>query len=68
MYEGYSEIIETITIMSKGVDIIQSNLHSHQALHIWGLGLNYLTASFNGYDPVDLRLIPPTTSGHVPLR
>ena len=60
LYEGRSEIIETITILSKGLNVIQNNLHSHQNLHIWGLGLNYLTASFNGYNPVSfLRLIPP---------
>ena len=59
-YESRSEIIETITILSKGLNVIQNNLRSHQMLHIWGLGLNYLTASFNGYDPVAfLRLIPP---------
>ena len=28
--------------------------------YIWGLGLNYLTATFHGYDPLAfLRLIPP---------
>ena len=63
-YEGRSEIIETITILSKGLNVIQNNLHSHQVLHIWGLGLNYLTASFNGYDPVAfLRLLPPLPRG-----
>ena len=60
IYAGRSDIIETITILSKGLNVIQNNLHSHQVLHIWGLGLNYLTASFNGYHPVAfLRLIPP---------
>ena len=60
IYEGRSEIIETVTILSKGLNVIQNNLHSHQVLHIWGLGLNYLTAFFNDYDPVVfLRLIPP---------
>ena len=60
VYEGRSEIIETITIFSKGLNVIQNDLHSHQVLHIWGLGLNYLTVSFNGYDLVaSLRLIPP---------
>ena len=60
MYEGCLEIIETITILSKGLNVIQNNLHSRQVLHIWGLGLNYLTPFFNGYDPVAfLRLIPP---------
>ena len=60
IYEGRSEIIETITILSKGLNVIQNNLHSHQVLHIWGSGLNDLTASFNGYDPVAvLRSIPP---------
>ena len=59
-YEGCLEIIETITILSKGLNAIQNNLYSHQVLRIWGLGLNYLTAIFNGYDPVAfLRLIPP---------
>ena len=51
-YEGCLEIIETITIFSKRLNIIQNNLHSHQVLHIWVLGLNYLTAVFNGYYPV----------------
>ena len=37
---------------SKRLNIIQNNLHSHQVLHIWVLGLNYLTAVFNGYEPV----------------
>ena len=60
MYEGRSEIIETITILSKGLNVIQNNLHSHQVLHIRGLGLNYLTVSFNGYDQVaSLKLISP---------
>ena len=27
-------------------------LHSHQVLHIWDHGLNYLTVAFNCYDPV----------------
>ena len=59
IYEGRSEIIETITILSKGLNVIQNNLHSHQVLHIWGLGQN-LNTSLNGYDPVAfLRLIPP---------
>ena len=36
------------------------NLHSHLVLHIWDLGLIYLTAAFNGYDSVAFRrLIPP---------
>ena len=52
MYEGCSEIIESIAIFSKRLNIIQNNLHSHQVLQIWDLGLNYLTAVFNGYDPV----------------
>ena len=59
-YKGCSEIIETITVLSKGMNVIQNNLHSYQVLHIWGLGLNYLTVSFDGYDPVAiLRLISP---------
>ena len=59
-YEACSEIIETTTISSKRLNIIQNSLHSHHVLHIWGIGLNYLTASFNDYDPVAfLRLIPP---------
>ena len=59
-YEACSEIIETITILSKRLNIIQNSLHSHQVLHIWSIGLNYLTAAFNGYDPVAfLRLITP---------
>ena len=53
-YEGCSEIIETIAIFSKRLNIIQNNLHSHQVLHIWVLGLNYLTAVFDGYDSVAL--------------
>ena len=58
-YVGRSEIIETITVLSKGLNVIQNNPHSHRVLHVWGLGLNYLTASFNGYDPVAfLRMIP----------
>ena len=58
--EACSKIIETITILSKRLNIIQNNLHSHQLLHIWGIGLNDLTAACNGYDPVAfLRLIPP---------
>ena len=36
----------------KRLNIIQNNLHSHQVLHIWVLGLNYLIAVFNDYDPV----------------
>ena len=64
-YEGRSEIIETITILSKGLNVIQNNLHSDQVLHIWGLGLNYLTASFNGHDPVAfLRLISHYLGAH----
>ena len=60
MYEGCLEITETIAIFSKRLNIIQTNLHSHQVPHIWVLGLNYLTAIFNGYDPVAFqRLIPP---------
>ena len=60
MYEGRTEIIDTIAILSKGLNVIQNNLHSQQVLHIWGLGESYLTAFFNGYDPVAfLRLIPP---------
>ena len=60
VYEGCSETIDTITILSKGLDVIQNNLHIHQVLHIWGLGLNSLTAFLNGYAPVAfLRLIPP---------
>ena len=69
MYEGCSEIIETITIFSKGLNVIQNNLHSHQVLYIWGLGLNYLTDSFNGYNLVAFfKTDTPTTSEHVPLR
>ena len=52
IYEGCSEIIETIAIFSNRLNIIRNNLHSHQVPHIWDLGLNYLTAVFNGYDPV----------------
>ena len=45
----------------------QNNFHSHQVLHIWDLGLNYLTASFNEYDSVAfLKTDTPTTSEHVP--
>ena len=36
-YEGRSEIIETITILSKGLNVIQNNLRSHQVTHIWVL-------------------------------
>ena len=68
LYEGCSEIIETIAILSKGLIVIQNNLQSHQVLHIWGLGLNYFTASFNGYDPVAfLRLTPPLYLGAYPI-
>ena len=42
---------ETITILSKGLIIIGNNLLSHQALHIWDHGLNFLTATSNGYNP-----------------
>ena len=52
VYEGCLEIIETITSFSKQPNIIQKT-YSHQVLHIWALWLNYLTAIFNGYDPVD---------------
>ena len=52
LLEGYSEIIETIAIFAKRLNIIQNNLHSHQVLHLWVLGLNYRTAVFNGYDSV----------------
>ena len=51
-YEACPEVIETNVILSKRLNIIQNNLHSPQVLHIWDLGLNYLTAAFNGYDPV----------------
>ena len=40
LYEDRSEIIEAITILSIGLNVIQNNLHSHQLLHIWGLGMN----------------------------
>ena len=54
------KLLRQSLILSKGLNVIQNNLHSYQVLHIWDLGLNYLTASFNGYDPVAfLRLIPP---------
>ena len=60
---GRSEIIETITILSKRTERHSkqpTSSYRHQVLNIWGLGLNYLTASFNCYDPVPfLRLIPP---------
>ena len=60
IYECCSEITETITFLSIGLNLIQNNFQSHQVQHIWGLGLNYLTASVNGYDPVAfLRLITP---------
>ena len=39
-------------MLSKGLNIIQINLHRHLVLHIWDLGLNDLTAAFNGYDSV----------------
>ena len=52
MYEDCSEIIETIASLSKRLNIIQDNLHNQQVLHIWDLGLNYLTAASYGYDPV----------------
>ena len=59
-YEGCPWIFETITILSKGLHIIQNNLHSHQAQHIWDLWLNYPIVAFNGYDPVAFwRFIPP---------
>ena len=67
IYEGHSEIIETITILSKGLNVIQTNIYSHDVLHIWGLGLNYLAASFNAYYLVAfLRLIPslPRSTSH----
>ena len=57
--KGCLWIVETITILSKGLNIIQNNLYSHQVLHIWKLWLNYLTAAFHGYDPLAFwRLIP----------
>ena len=59
-YKGCPWIFETLAILSKGLNIIQINLHSHLVLHIWDLGLNYLTAAFNGYDSVAFwRLTPP---------
>ena len=59
-YEGCQWIFETLAILSKGKNIIQINLHSHQVLHIWDLVLNYLIAAFNGYDSVAFwRLISP---------
>ena len=61
-YKDCSEIIETITILSKGLNVIQKKLHSHQVLHcIWGLGLNYLTASFNGPGHAKKCLMPYAT-------
>ena len=45
-------MFETIAILSKGLYIIQPNLHSHQVQHIWDLWLNYPTVAFNEYDPV----------------
>ena len=56
-----------ITILSKGLNVIQNNLHSHQVLYIWGLGLNYLTASFNGYDPVAFIRLTPHYLGARPI-
>ena len=54
---GAAQIFETITILSKGP--IQNNLHSLQVLHIWDLGLHYLTTAWTGYDLVAVwRLIP----------
>ena len=58
-YEGCPWFFETITILSKGLHIIQNNLHSHQAQPIWDLWLNYPTVAFNDYDPVAYwRFIP----------
>ena len=55
-YEGCSEIIETISILSNGLKIIQNNLHSATYMGSW---TDSLTASFNRYDPIAfLRLIP----------
>ena len=63
-YEACSEIIETITILSKGLNVFQNSLQCYIQECIWGLRLNYLAASFNGYDLVAfLRLIPPLPRG-----
>ena len=58
IYEVCPWIFETITILSKGLHIIQINLHNHLVQHNMGWLIPPLP--LNGYDPVAFwRLIPP---------
>ena len=43
VYKGCLKIIETIAILSKRLNIILNNLHSHQVLHIWGWIISLLS-------------------------